>query len=113
VVSEGLQGGTPVGLPTAFHKKLYAQFVLLLLLTRFCEYIPSFLCACLIGFEKWTLYFLIAILHMSLLCQVSFSKLLIEWYLVECVFLEQSGTWWQHVPHNWYAIRKSLGNTDV
>jgi len=40
--------------------------------------------------------FLTAILNKSFLCQVYFSKLLIEWHLVEWVFLDQGGTLWQY-----------------
>jgi len=48
---------------------------------------------------------------MSRLCQSSFSKLLMEWYLLDWVVLEQSGTWRQHGTHKRYAIRKSGGIT--
>jgi len=43
------------------------------------------------------------------LCQVWFSKVLIELYLEHWLFLEQGGTCWQYGTHNWNAIRKSLG----
>ena len=44
------------------------------------------------------------------MCQFWFSKLLIAWYLVDWVFLEQGGTWWQCGSHKWYAMRKKFGN---
>jgi len=53
------------------------------------------------------------IIFMSHLCQFWFSKLLIEWYLVDWVFLEQGGTWWQYGSHKWYVMRKSLGTTGL
>ena len=45
------------------------------------------------------------------LCQFWLSKLLIKWYLVNSVFLEQGGMWWQYGTHKWYAIREGLGTT--
>ena len=54
---------------------------------------------------------MIDILFMSHLCQSWLSKLLMEWYLVDWVVLEQGGTWWQYGTHKWYPIRKSLGIT--
>jgi len=45
------------------------------------------------------------------LCQLWFSKPLIEWYLTHWLFLEQGGTCWKYGTHKWYATRKSLGTT--
>jgi len=47
------------------------------------------------------------------LCQLWFSKLLIELYLTRWLFLEQGGTCWQHRTHKWHTIRKSLGTTAI
>jgi len=47
------------------------------------------------------------------MCPFWFSKLLIEWYLVDWVFLEQGGTWWQYGSHKWYVLRKSLRTTVI
>jgi len=47
------------------------------------------------------------------LCQLWFSKPLIERYLAHWLFLEQGGTCWQYGTHKWYATRKSLGTTGL
>ena len=78
---------------TSSQKKLWSH--LMLLNIKGFLYIFAFQWTFSIVFQHWPLCFS-STFCMSLLCQVYFYKILIEWYLVEWVFLQQGVTQWQY-----------------
>ena len=73
---------------------------------RFCQLIPEF-----VYFPPFVFKIAIIISHSHYL-HVTFVSILVFhaidlWYLVDWVFLEKGGMWWQHGSHKWYVIRKS------
>jgi len=99
--------GWYVSRPTfCFSTHEYSLFTSFVFTYRVLVINSCILWTCLVVFRKWPLHNFSPILFMLHLCQVWFSKLLIEW-----VFLEQGGTRWYCGTHKWYAIRKSSGTT--
>jgi len=114
VVREGLQCGTRIDLLSVFFHKNYIFTAIIFICRVFANKILNF---CVAYFPCWFLKMVIMLSHslffMLHLCQFWFSKLFIELYLADWLFVEQGGTWWQYGTHKWYAVRKSSGTTAV
>ena len=86
-----------------FRKRIYAQLLVIgILLINFCIFVYF-----LYWFFKMTNITSHSHLFVPFLCQAWLAKRLIEWYLVEWVFMKQGGTQCsQHSAHKCYTIRE-------
>jgi len=92
VVREGLQGGTRIGLLSVFFFHKYNIFTAIVFTHRVLL-INSWIS---VHFPCWFSKITTVISHSHFVhgpfCQFWFSKLLVEWYLTDWVFLEESGS---------------------